>query len=298
MIVERDRSLTYYADTSIWNQLAHQPEPGRPEWVARLKRARDEGQAQTYLSRYLIQELVGAFVRFPEIGRRLLKTVQTIVLPGWLVKDSPDLYEQDVLHLVDPSVNVDFLEPYWCLNAQKMAHAVDVLAQDGPLDSEWTAFCDRWRQNAWNIKKKWTEEWEKYVAAERKHFDMANIPETFTLADFMVDPRGTSAMLAMVTRWTPPELKKVMPLEDLARRLDETASLRGMLYYMTSLFFWKVLKKEELEHGDAFDAHHGLMAANCDVYVCNDEKSRKFARAWCRNGQRVASLEEFIKDLG
>ena len=55
MTAEKDRALTYYVDSSVWNQLSHQPEPGRPECVARLKRARDENQAQTYLSRHLMR---------------------------------------------------------------------------------------------------------------------------------------------------------------------------------------------------------------------------------------------------
>src|SRR5689334_18333872 len=103
MTAERGRPTSYYLDTSVWNELSHQPEPGRPEYVARLKRARDEGQAQTFLGRHLFQELISTFDRYPKEGRRLIRVVQAIALPNWVVKDSPILKEQDVLHLLDPS---------------------------------------------------------------------------------------------------------------------------------------------------------------------------------------------------
>ncbi len=298
MIAERDRALTYYVDTSVWNQLTHQPEPGLPEFVARLKRARDEGQAHTYLSRHLVQELVAAFVRKPDIGRRLFKTVQAIVLRGCLVKDSPVLKEQDVRHLVDPSVSTDPLEPRGCLDVQKMTYAVDVFAQDGPLDPKWEGFCAQQRQKAYEYKTQYLDPWRQLVEEDRKKFDMDSIPEDHTLDRFLGDSNSTETKLAMVELWTPKSLKSLMPLPELARRLDETVSFRGMLFYLTSFYFWKVLKNEPLDHGDGFDAHHGLMAANFDVFVCKDANSRKYAEAGCRNGQRVVTLEEFVKDLG
>ena len=67
---------------------------------------------------------------------------------------------------------------------------------------------------------------------------------------------------------------------------------------MWCFYFWKVIKKEALDKGDGYDAHHGLVAANFDVYVCSDQDARKFATPGCRNGQKVMTLDEFIASLG
>lgn len=293
-MLERDRALTYYTDTSVWNQLVHQP--GHPEYVARLKRARDEGTAQTYVSRHLLQELIGTFVKRPEIGARLMKAVQDIALRGWCVKDTPILNRQDVMHLIDPSVKRDFLEEMGSLDSRKMAHAIDELAKVGPLDRQWADFCSLQLQKQQDYKTRYMEAWEEFVDEQRQRFDPTRIPPTFEA--FMGDTRSTEIKEAMVHLWSPQDLKKLIPNVDLAKRLNETVSFRGMLFYLSSVFYWKVLRKDALHPGDAFDAHHETMAANFDLFICRDEMARKYATSWCRNGQRVATLEEFVKDLG
>jgi hypothetical protein len=294
MIMERDRPITYYLDTSVYNQLVHQP--GHAKYIARLKRARDEGTAQTYVSRYLLQELAVASHGNRSLGCRLMKAVQDIVLRGWLVKDTPVLNLEDVHRLVDPTVDKDFLEPMGCTNARKMAYLIDEFSEDRPLDQKWREFCSLQREKQGKYKTQWMAAWRALLKEDREKFAKDKMPKTF--AEFMVDPRGEQAMLGMVRLWTPKSLRNVLPLEDLARRLDETSSFRGMLYYITSLYFWKVLKHDKLHLGDAFDAHHGLIAANFDVFVCKDVKARKYAGAWCRNGQRVETLDDFVASLG
>lgn len=47
--MERDRAIRYYTDTSVWNQLVHQP--GHDDCMARLKRAREDRKTQGPISR-------------------------------------------------------------------------------------------------------------------------------------------------------------------------------------------------------------------------------------------------------
>jgi hypothetical protein len=46
----------YYLDSSVYNELSHQN--GRPDAVARLRQARLDRQAYTYMARYILHELV------------------------------------------------------------------------------------------------------------------------------------------------------------------------------------------------------------------------------------------------
>jgi len=296
MTTKTGKPLTYYLDTSVWNQLVHNPKPGRPECIARLKRARDEGQAQTYVTRHLLQELMCAFKGNPALGQQLMKTVQEIVLRACLVKDTPDLTAQDVRHLVDPSKDRDFLEPRDSKNALKLAFTIDRLA-DGLYDQEAKDNCELQYDKQRCKKAEWLCAWWRFVKAERAKFDPTKtIPEKFE--DFLGDNSGGQAMLSMVTMWTPKDLKALLPLDELARRVEETTSFRGMMYQLTSHYFHKILKKDKLDGGDAFDAHHAVAAANFDVFVCRDYNARKYAAPWRRNAQRILTLEEFIKVLG
>jgi hypothetical protein len=295
MAQERDRAITYYLDTSVYNQLVHQP--GYPKYIDRLKRARDEGTAYTFVSRYLLQELAVTSHGNRDIGHRLMKVVQDIALRGRLVKDTPVLTHEDVHRLVDPSVDKDFLEPLGCENARKVSYLIDEFAQDRPLDGQWKHFCELQREKQRKYRSEWKALWKAVRTEDRAKFGGDKIPRTFK--QFMgKKKRRAEALLGMVRLWTPKSLRNVLPLEELARRIEETTSYRGMLYYITSAYFWKILKNDKLDKGDAFDAHHGLIAANFDVFVCKDVKARKYAGAWCRNGQRVLTLREFIRELG
>lgn len=295
MAAEKTGPLTYYLDTSVWNQLVHNPKPGRPECIARLKRARDEGQAHTYVTRHLLQELVCAFKGNPALGKQLMKTVQQIVLRACLVKDTPVLTAMDVGYLVDSTNDRDYLEPRDSKDALKLAYSIDRLA-DQSYDQQAKDFCELQLKKLRCSKAQWLCAWRRYVKEERAKFDPTKtIPEKFE--DFLGDNSGGEAMLSMVTMWTPKNLRALLPLEELGRRLEETTSYRGMMYQLTSHYFHKILKKDKLHGGDAYDAHHAVAAANFEVFVCRDKNARKYAAPWCRNGQRILTLDEFITVL-
>src|SRR5579862_3946944 len=218
--MERDRAITYYLDTSIWNQLVHQPKPGRPDCIARLKRARDEGQAYTFVTRQLLQELVCAFNGNPVLGRQLMETMREIVLRACLVKDTPALTAQDVHYLVAPSNGRDFLEHRNSEDALKLAHAIDRLA-DAPFDQQAKDFCALQLKKLRSTKAEWLCRWRTFLKEERAKLDpKKTVPTTF--ADWLGDAGSYKTMLAMVTMWTPKNLRSVMPLEELALRIEET----------------------------------------------------------------------------
>jgi hypothetical protein len=298
MSAERGRPLTAYIDTSSWNELSHQPEPGRPECVARLKRARDEGKVQTFLSRHLFQEIIATFDRYPDKGRRLTRVVQAVARPNWVIKDSPILKQDDVRHLLDPSVSNDPLEPHGSPAAVNMWTGIDELSRNAPLSQKVKDYILHWKQGAYDYKKKYLTPWEEIVTDHRAQHNLDKLPEHPGFAEFLGDPSRIEVKEALVSCWLPDDIRKLIPLPELARRLDETVSIRGMLFYMWCYYYWKVVRKEPLEKGDGYDAHHGLIAANFDVFVCGDANARKYATPGCRNGQKVMTLDEFISSLG
>lgn len=294
MSTERERALLYLLDTSAYNELVHQP--GRLDYIDRLKRARDEGQAYTIMSRDLLQELVVTYNCDADLGNRFIRTVQSIVLRGRLIKDPPELYRQEIHGLVDSTVTKEYLEPLGCTDASKLANLVDEFSEDRPLHQMAQDFVKLQLQKQQETKDKYKGAWSSLLQS-RYNYKKGEIPKTFP--EFIQRAKAEDNMQALVEMWTPENLKPVMPSADLALRLDETVSFRAMIYHITSAFFYKILKTQDgLHGGDYFDARHSVAAANLDVFVCKDAEARKYASSWCRYGQRVETLDEFIRSLG
>jgi hypothetical protein len=290
---ERDKALLYHLDTSGYNELVHQP--GRLSFIDRLKRARDEGQAYTFLSRDLLQELVVTYNTDADLGNRFIRTVQSIALRGRLLKDAPELFRQEVNRLVNEKEFTDYLEPLGWQDATKLANLVDEFSEDKPLHPMAQDFVKLQRKKQQDVKDQWRAAWSTFLQS-RYNYKKAQIPKTFS--EFIARIRAEDGMETLVEMWTPKSLKGVIPAAELARRLDETVSFRAMVYHVSSAFFHKILKTQDgLHGGDYFDARHSVAAANVDVFVCNDEDAGKYASSWCRNGQRVMTLSDFVASL-
>lgn len=294
MIAERDRAVLYHLDTSAYNELVHQP--GRLDYIDRLKRARDEGQAYTFMSRDLLQELVVTYNCDADLGNRFIRTVQGIVSRGRLFKEPPELFRQEIHRLLDDTVTKDYLEPLGCTDASKLANLVDEFSEDRPLHQMAQDFVKLQLKKQKDNKDQWKLSWSSLLKS-RYNFKKGQIPKTFP--EFMQRLKAEDNLQGLVEMWTPTNLKGVMPSADLARRLEETVSFRAMVYHITSALFYKIIKTQDgLHGGDYFDSRHSIVAANLDVFVCKDEEARKYASSWCRNGQRVETLDEFISNLG
>jgi hypothetical protein len=181
--------ITYYLDSSVYNQLAHQP--GRPDAVERLKQARDGGKACTYMSRYLLHELVVTYKLRPNNGIKLIKAVQDIAVPGRVMKDTPFFFEQDIKHLVDPSVNTDFLEPSDSKASINCKKLVAKLASGEPLHDAAMGWIEKQSGEQQRLKDQWRATWSA-LAEVGKSFNRKAMPKT--VEDFFRHTLATNDM--------------------------------------------------------------------------------------------------------
>jgi hypothetical protein len=285
----------YYLDSSVYNELSHQN--GRPDAVARLRQAKLDRKAYTYMSRYVLHELVLTYTsRNRDKLPGLMRIVREVAVPGRLVKDTPELLEPDIRRLVDRSVGTDILEPRDTEATRNLATVVAKLAADEPLPPEGRAWVDRLAREQQRRKDEWAKVWSAWRSAVTEE-ERRKTPKT--LGEYLFKVSQNGGLQGNVEPLIPKAVRGLITPAELTRRLDETESFRSLVYYVTAAFYYQVLTgRHDPKPGDAFDHQHGIAAGCFDFFVSKDERSREYARSGCRGNQQVMTLDEFLAFLG
>lgn len=285
------RPLTYYVDPSSYNELSHQP--GRPDIVARLVRAREAGQAFTYMGRYVLHEIALTLQgRNRDKAPAMMRLVRDLCVQGRLIRDTPELLRREVAKLANRTVNAEALEEPSTVASVRMTRAVNYLASGVPASSDVQRWVDRLASEQRRRQDEWSGAWRQWIAVRSQiQPQVADL----TAADYINGLRKQGDLWKNIAGLLRSELLRTVSARELARRIDETRCVRAFVYYFSAAFYHQVLRGDHaIRSGDVFDYQHGLAAGAFDVFVCSDRRAREYAAPGCRARQHVMTPEQLV----